>query len=85
MIAFKGDYHFANIYQLKRMKYGIRVWMAPNSSNGYVVNFSVYLGSEGIRRCHRLGYVIMDMVHPFFKRNHHVFFRNFLPSPILLD
>ena len=61
--------------------------MAPDSSNGYAVNFSVYLGSEWeIRRRHERGYdVVMDMTRPFLKRKHHVFFDNFFSSPVLLD
>lgn len=75
MIVFKGRLSFRQYLPAKPTKYGIKVWMAADSSNGYVVNFSVYLGSEGeIRRRHGLGYdVVMHMVRPFFNRNHHVF------------
>ena len=31
----------------KPTKYGIKVWMVADYANGYVANFSVYLGSEG--------------------------------------
>ena len=87
MIAFKGRLSFRQYLPAKPTKYGIKVWMAADSSNGYVVNFSVYLGSEGeIQRRHRLGYdVVMHIVRPFFNRNHHVFFDNFFSSPVLLD
>jgi len=47
MIAFKGRLSFRQYLPAKPTKYGIKVWMAADSSNGYVVNFSVYLGSEG--------------------------------------
>lgn len=30
----------------KPTKYGIKVWMAADSSNGYVLNFDVYSGKE---------------------------------------
>ena len=61
--------------------------MAADASNGYVVNFSVYLKSERKnRRIHSLGYdVVMKMAHPFFNGNHHLFFDNYLSSPSLLD
>ena len=87
MIAFKGRLSFRKYLPAKLTKYGIKVWMAADSSNGYVVNFSVYLGSEGeIRRQHGLGYdVVMGMTRPFFKRKHHVSFDNFFSSPVLLD
>ena len=87
MIAFKGRLSFRQYLPAKPTKYGIKVWMAADASNGYVVNFSVYLGSEGQnRRIHGLGYdVVMNMARPFLNRNHHVFFDNFFSSPILLD
>ena len=87
MIAFKGRLSFRQYLPAKPTKYGIKVWMAADSSNGYVVNFSVYLESEGKnRRIHGLGYnVVMDMAHPFFNRKHHVFFDNLFSSPVLLD
>ena len=87
MIAFKGRLSFRKYLPAKLTKYGNKVWMAADSSNGYVVNFSVYLGSEGeIRRQHGLGYdVVMGMTRPFFKRKHHVSFDNFFSSPVLLD
>ena len=41
--------------------------MEADVSNGYIVNFSVYLGSEGKnRRSHGLGYdIVMKMAVPF--------------------
>lgn len=47
MIAFKGRLSFRQYMPAKPTKYGIKVWMATDSDNGYVANFSVYLGSEG--------------------------------------
>ena len=63
------------------------MWMAADASNGYVVNFSVYLKSERKnRRIHGLGYdVVMKMAHPFLNGNHHLFFDNYFSSPSLLD
>ena len=61
--------------------------MAADASNGYIVNFSVYLGSEGKnRRSHGLGYdIVMKMARPFLNGNHHLLFDNYFSSPILLD
>ncbi|KAK3750318.1 hypothetical protein QZH41_010822, partial [Actinostola sp. cb2023] len=57
MIAFKGRLGFRQYMPAKPTKYGIKVWMATDSSNGYVLNFDVYLGSEeGKQRIHGLGY-----------------------------
>ena len=87
MIAFKGRLSFRQYLPAKPTKYGIKVWMAADASNGYIVNFSVYLESEGQKRqIHGLGYdVVMNMARPFLNRNHHVFFDNFFSSPILLE
>lgn len=46
MIGFKGRLSFRQYMPAKPTKYGIKVWMAANSSNSYVLNFSVYLGKE---------------------------------------
>lgn len=87
MIAFKGRLSFRQYLPAKPTKYGIKVWMAADSSNGYVLNFSVYLGSEGEnRRLYGLGYdVVMNMARPFLNRKHHLYFDNFFSSPVLLD
>ena len=87
MIAFKGRLSFRQYMPAKPTKYGIKVWMAADSANGYVINFSVYLGSEeGNPRIHGLGYaVVMDMVKPYLNKNHHVFFDNFFSGPRLLE
>ena len=41
-IAFKGRLSFRQYLPAKPTKYGIKVWMATDSLNGYVLNFSVY-------------------------------------------
>ena len=87
MIAFKGRLSFRQYMPAKPTKYGIKVWMAADSKNGYVINHDVYLGSEeGVRRIHGLGYdVVMKMIQPYMNKNHHVYFDNFFSSPVLLE
>ncbi|KAL9978046.1 hypothetical protein ACROYT_G015523 [Oculina patagonica] len=53
----------------KPTKYGIKVWMAADSQNGYVNNFSVYLGKEAdTPRNNGLGSdVVKKMASPFLK------------------
>ncbi len=60
----------------KPNKYDIKVWMASDSSNGYVLIINVYLGKEldGCWRIYGLGYdVITKLIRPFLNRNHHHF------------
>jgi len=46
MIAFKGRLSFHQYMSTKPTKYGIKVWIVADSSNGYVSNFSVYHRQE---------------------------------------
>ena len=87
IIGFKGELSFRQYLPAKPTKYGIKVWTAADSSNGYVVNFSVYLSREReIQRRHGLGYDgAMDITRPFFIKKHRVFFDNFFSSPALFD
>ena len=82
MVAFRGRFSFRQYMPAKPTKYGIKVWMAADSSNGYVLNFDVYLGKEvRNRRIHGLGYdVVTKLVTPFMNKNHHVYFDNFFSS-----
>ena len=88
MIGFRGRLSFRQYMPAKPTKYGIKVWMAADSSNGYVLNFDVYLGKEvdGRRRIYGLGYdVVTKLIRPYMNRNHHVFFDNFFTSTKLLE
>lgn len=71
----------------KLTKYSIKVWMAADSQNSYVNNFSVYLGKEAnAPRNNGLGYdVVIKMASPFLKMHRHVFFDNSFTSTMLMD
>lgn len=87
MIAYKGRISFRQYMPKKPTKYGIKVWMAADSSNGYVLNFNTYLGKEpGQTLTHGLGYrVVTRLVEPFMNAKHHIFFDNFFTSVRLLE
>ena len=87
MIAFRGRLSFRQYMPAKPTKNRIKVWMAADSSNGYVLNFDVYLGKEGTQhRIYGLGYdVVMKFIRPFMNKNHHVYFDNFFSSTTLLE
>jgi hypothetical protein len=83
MISFKGRLAFRQYIPAKPTKYGIKVWMIADSPNGFVANFSVYLGKEDedARRIHGLGYnVVMKMAEPFLNKHRHIFCDNFFTS-----
>ena len=75
MIAFKGRLAFRQYMPIKPVKYGIKVWMAADASNGFVVNHNVYLGKENdCVRENGLGYdVVMDLISPLYNQNYHVY------------
>ena len=86
--VFSSDGTFRQFMPAKPTKYGIKVWMAADTKNGYVSNFAVYLGQaeNNRRRIHGLGYdVVMTMTEPFLNNYRHIFFDNFFTSTRLLD
>ena len=87
MIAFKGRLSFRQYMLAKLTKYGIKVWMAVDSKNGYIISYDVYPGSEeGVQRIHGLGNdVVMKMIQPYMNKNHHVYYDNFFSSLVLLE
>lgn len=87
MIAFRGRLSFRQYMPAKPTKYGIKVWMATDSSNGYGLNFDVYLGMEANqRRIYGLGYdVVTKLIQPYMNKNHHIYFDNFFSSVTLLE
>ncbi|KAK3729731.1 hypothetical protein QZH41_002045 [Actinostola sp. cb2023] len=88
MVAFKGRLGFRQYMPAKPTKYGIKVWMAADAESAYVVNFSVYLGSEenGAPRIHGLGYeTVMKMARPYLNKYHHLFFDNYFSGMRLFE
>ncbi|XP_015772176.1 PREDICTED: piggyBac transposable element-derived protein 4-like [Acropora digitifera] len=87
MKGFKGRLSFRQYMPAKPTKYGIKVWMAADASNGFVINHEVYLGKQrGRVLANGLGYsVVMELMNPFLNKNHHVYFDNFFSSPKLLE
>lgn len=86
MIAFKGRLSFRQYMPKKPTKFGIKVWVAADASNGFAVNHKVYLGRDGERSEEGLGYdVVTGLIQPFVNKNHHVYFDNFFCGVKLLE
>ena len=61
-------------------KWGLKLWVLADSSNGYTLDFDVYIGksAHGETSEKGLGYdVVMKLVKPYFNQGYHVFFDNF--------
>lgn len=64
----------------KPTKWGIKLWVLADSSNGYTIDFNVYIGRAAGRdiSANGLGYdVVMRLMQPFLKQGYHLFVDNF--------
>ena len=67
----------------KPTKWGLKLWVLVDSSNGYTVDFDIYIGkkTQGETSDEGLGYdVVMKLVKPYLNQGYHVFFDNFYTS-----
>ena len=71
---------------MKPTKYGVKLWLLLDSSNGCTWNLSVYRGKDGERVSpNGLSYdVVMPMVKGLQKEGYIVDIDNFLLTPTLL-
>ena len=82
--------HRSGIRQYNRdkpTKWGIKLWVLADSSNGYTIDFNIYIGKSAGRTVseHGLGYdVVMKLMQPFHHQGYHLFFDNFYSSVVLL-
>ena len=67
-------------------KWGIKLWVLAVSSNGYTVDFNVYIGKAVGQNvsANRLGYdVVMKRIRPFLKQGYYLLVDNFHTSVTL--
>ena len=65
----------------KPTRWGIKLWVLADSSNGYTVDFKVYIGKAAGQETSEfgLGYnVVMRLMRPFLHQGYHLFVDNFL-------
>lgn len=71
----------------KPTKWGIKLWVVADSSNGYTVDFNVYIGKAAGRDVgeHGLGYdVVMKLMQPFLHQGYRLYVDNFYTSIALM-
>ena len=71
----------------KPVKFGIKLWVLTDSSNGYTSNIYVYTGKEGTEKTNDfgLGYnTVWNLCEWLFGQGYHIFFDNFYTSPLLV-
>ena len=72
----------------KPTKWGIKLWVLADSSNGYTSDFDVYIGKDAGRDVsgHGLGYdVVMKLIRPLLNQGYRLFIDNFYTSMQLLQ
>jgi len=70
----------------KPTKLGIKLWVLADSSNGYTVDFDIYIGRAAGRNVskHGLGYdVVTKLIERFLNQGCHLFVDNFYTSVTL--
>lgn len=71
----------------KPTKWGIKLWVLADSSNGYTIDFNVYIGKAAGRKVsvNGLGYdVVVKLIRPFLNQGYHLYIDNFYTSKVLL-
>ena len=77
---------FRQFIKDKPTRWGIKLWVLADSSNGYTIDFNIYIGRAAGQDVseHGLGYdVVMRLMSPYFNRGYHLFVDNFYSSLIL--
>jgi len=70
----------------KPTKWGIKLWVLADSSNGYTIDFDIYIGKAAGRdvSANGLGYdVVMKLMQPYLNQGYHLFVDNFYTSVTL--
>ena len=71
----------------KPTKWGIKLWVLADSSNGYTIDFNIYIGRAAGRDIseYGLGYdVVMCLMEPYFNQGYHLYVDNFYTSVPLM-
>ena len=81
MIKFRGRLAFRQYMPAKPTKYGIKVWMRSDPTNGYTNEFQVYTGKvEGRREVGLSERVVCDLSRRIWNRHHIINVDNFFTS-----
>lgn len=86
MVKFRGRLSWRQYLPAKPTKYGIKVWMRADPTNGYVNEFQVYTGREGNNREVGLATrVVLDLTRAIWGHHHIINTDNYFTSPTLAD
>ena len=72
----------------KPTRWRIKLWVLADSSNGYTIDFDVYIGKDAGRFVSDKGLaydVVMKLIQPYLHQGYHLFFHNFYTSIALVN
>ena len=67
----------------KPTRWGIKLWVLAHSSNGYTIDFNVYIGKAAGQEvsANGLGYdVVMTLVNPYFGQGYHLYYHLYVDN-----
>lgn len=85
MVATKAKTGMTQYMKRKPTKWGFKLFVMADSSNGYTVDFAVYTGKDNTFKGRGISYdtVMSFMDHSFLGSGYHVYMDNFYTSPKL--
>lgn len=87
MIPWRGNLNFRVYSPDKPVKYGLKVYMLCDSSNGYCSRLELYTGREGPRQQpseYGVTYdLVMRLICPYLDKGYHLYVDNYFSSPHL--
>ena len=86
----KSRHHSGILHFIERkpIRWGIKLWVLADSSNGYTIDFDVYIGKDAGRNVsdNGLAYdVVMKLMQPYLHQGYNLFFDNFYTSVSLVS
>ena len=83
MVKSKHHSGIRQYIKTKPTKWGVKLWVLADSTNGYTWNFNVYIGrnAEGTQSMNGLAYdVVMKLITPLLHQGYHLYIDNFYTS-----
>ena len=90
MVKCKGRFSFRQFLPSKPIRFGYKVFVLADSSNGYTVDFNVYLGKEnndGNPQDHTPASeaIVQRLMEPYLRQGYHLFIDNYYTLLPLLN
>ena len=84
MVKFKGRLSFRQYLPSKPIKWGMKMWSLAESTNGYLHQFQIYTGKEGVQEKRLSHRVVTDLMKNMQDQNICVYMDNFYTGIELL-